>query len=55
MTPEETKAALRSLINTTIKGDPDNEAQKIVHDVLQAKMQARISGTTQDDTTASDE
>lgn len=44
MTPEETKAALRNLINATIKGDPDDQAQKIVHDVLQAKMQARIMG-----------
>lgn len=44
MTPEETKSALRNLINVTIKGDPDDEAQKIVHDVLQAKMQRRIVG-----------
>ena len=43
MTPEETKAALRSLINATIKGDPNNEADRLVHDVLQDKMQARIS------------
>lgn len=44
MTPEDTKTALRNLINLTIKGDPDGETQKIVHDVLQAKMQARIAG-----------
>lgn len=44
MTPDETKAALRDLINVTIKGDPNDEAQKIVHDVLQAKMQKRILG-----------
>lgn len=47
MTPDETKAALRNLINVTIKGDPDDEAQKIVHDVLQSKMQARIVGKTE--------
>lgn len=43
MSPEDTKTALRNLINLTIKGDPEGEGQKIVHDVLQAKMQARIS------------
>jgi hypothetical protein len=43
MSPEDTKAALRNLINLTIKGDPDNQASAVVHDVLQAKMQARIS------------
>ena len=43
MTPEETKAALRAMINATIKGDPEGDAPKLVHDVLQAKMQARIS------------
>lgn len=45
MSPEDTKTALRNLVNLTIKGDPDGEAQKIVSDVLQAKMQARITGT----------
>lgn len=45
MSPEDTKTALRNLINVTIKGDPDGEASKLVHDVLQAKMQARIVGT----------
>lgn len=44
MAPDETKAALRNLINATIKGDPDNQAAAIVHDVLQAKMQKRIAG-----------
>lgn len=44
MSPEDTKAALRNLINVTIKGDADGEGAKIVHDVLQAKMQARIAG-----------
>lgn len=42
MSPEDTKTALRNLVNLTIKGDPNNEAQKIVSDVLQAKMQSRI-------------
>lgn len=46
MSPEDTKTALRNLVNLTIKGDPNNEAQKVVHDVLQAKMQARISGSS---------
>ena len=44
MSPEDTKIALRSLVNVTIKGDPDDEGQRLIHDVLQAKMQARIVG-----------
>lgn len=46
MNSDDTKTALRNLVNLTIKGDPDNEAQKIVSDVLQAKMQARITGVS---------
>lgn len=44
MTPEETKAALRTFVNLTIKGDESGEAAKCIQDVLQAKMQARIQG-----------
>ena len=48
MTPEETKAALRNLINARIKGDPNDEAAKLTHDVLQAKMQARLAGKSEE-------
>ena len=43
MSPEDTKTALRNLINLTIKGDPDNQTSAVIHDVLQAKMQAKIA------------
>jgi hypothetical protein len=43
MNSDETKAALRNFVNMTIKGDADDEAGKLIHDVLQAKMQARIN------------
>ena len=43
MNSDETKAALRNFVNMTIKGDSEDEAGKLIHDVLQAKMQARIN------------
>lgn len=46
MTPTETKAALRNFVNSTIKGEPD---EKAIHDLLQAKMQARIAKLTAPD------
>jgi hypothetical protein len=40
MTPEEIKASLKDVITTTIKGE---DATEKLHNILQAKMQARIN------------